>query len=267
MSTMGQEELRRRASERRYAATEDRLQLAAEIALLVDEAEQYDEVLEDAAPLVAAHIGGGCVIGVLSDDGATLTPIGLDHPDAEARAALGQLAGVPFTPLGGVEDAVLRDGRGFTVELTAELAAERPGVAEYIEVTGDREAVLVPMRTRGRSIGVLWASSGGTLDDEDVFFLTTVASRLALAVDHLRLAAGDRAVQAPPSDGPASVLTAREREILALIADGMTSREIAEQLVVSIRTVEWHRARIQAKLGVSGRAELTRAAHESGLGS
>ena len=53
-------------------------------------------------------------------------------------------------------------------------------------------------------------------------------------------------------------LTSRELEVLRLIAMGHTNGEIATRLVLSVRTVESHRAHIQAKLGRSSRAELTR---------
>ena len=60
-------------------------------------------------------------------------------------------------------------------------------------------------------------------------------------------------------------LTVREREVLRLVALGHTSREIAGRLVLSVRTVEAHRARIQGRLGVSSRAELVRWALDNGL--
>jgi two-component system response regulator NreC len=60
-------------------------------------------------------------------------------------------------------------------------------------------------------------------------------------------------------------LTAREREIVRLVALGHTSREIAERLVLSVRTVETHRGRIHKRLNVSSRAELVRWALEQGL--
>ena len=53
-------------------------------------------------------------------------------------------------------------------------------------------------------------------------------------------------------------LSERELQVLRLIALGHTNPEIAEQLYLSVRTVESHRARIQEKLGVTGRAELIR---------
>lgn len=59
-------------------------------------------------------------------------------------------------------------------------------------------------------------------------------------------------------------LSPREVEVLKLIARGHTNAEIADQLYLSVRTIESHRARIQQKLGRSGRAELV--AHARGLG-
>jgi two-component system, NarL family, response regulator NreC len=60
-------------------------------------------------------------------------------------------------------------------------------------------------------------------------------------------------------------LTPREIEILRLIALGHTSVEVAEQLDISPRTVETHRANIHRKLGLDTRAELVRYAMSLGL--
>ena len=66
-------------------------------------------------------------------------------------------------------------------------------------------------------------------------------------------------------DGPPDDLSDREVEILRLIALGHTNAEIAEQLYLSVRTVESHRAHIQQKLRMSKRSELVRYALERGL--
>lgn len=60
-------------------------------------------------------------------------------------------------------------------------------------------------------------------------------------------------------------LTEREREVLVLIAEGLTSREIGARLVVSPRTVDRHRENIMAKLNLHSRVELVRYAIEKGL--
>lgn len=64
---------------------------------------------------------------------------------------------------------------------------------------------------------------------------------------------------------PAEQLTPREVDVLRLIAQGYTNRQVAEQLHVSVRTVESHRANLTSKLGLSSRAELVRYAKEHGL--
>ncbi|MCX6029140.1 MAG: response regulator transcription factor [Chloroflexi bacterium] len=60
-------------------------------------------------------------------------------------------------------------------------------------------------------------------------------------------------------------LTDREREVLALIAQGRSNQEIADRLVISIKTVNRHRENIMAKLNLHSRVELVRYAIEKGL--
>ncbi|MFF0290875.1 response regulator [Streptomyces sp. NPDC005262] len=64
---------------------------------------------------------------------------------------------------------------------------------------------------------------------------------------------------------PAKAITDREEEILKLVAEGHTSQEIADILVISIKTVERHRANLLEKLGMKDRLELTRYAIRVGL--
>lgn len=66
-------------------------------------------------------------------------------------------------------------------------------------------------------------------------------------------------------DPDEEALTPREHEILKLIAEGYTNRQIAEMLHLSIKTVETHRERIMSKLGFKTRAELVRYALDTGL--
>ncbi|MFE7445145.1 response regulator [Streptomyces chartreusis] len=64
---------------------------------------------------------------------------------------------------------------------------------------------------------------------------------------------------------PARAITDREEEILKLVAEGHTSQEIADFLVISPKTVESHRANLLQKLGLKDRLELTRYAIRVGL--
>ena len=61
------------------------------------------------------------------------------------------------------------------------------------------------------------------------------------------------------------LLTPREREVLTFIAEGLTNREIAETLIISIKTVERHRENIMAKLDMHNRVELVKYAMKKGL--
>ncbi|MDQ2676001.1 MAG: response regulator transcription factor [Actinomycetota bacterium] len=85
----------------------------------------------------------------------------------------------------------------------------------------------------------------------DVYITPQIGARLAAEPD------------AP--DGPPDELTPREVEILGLIALGFMNPEIADKLVLSVRTVETHRSNIQRKTGMSTRAELIAYALEHNL--
>jgi two-component system response regulator NreC len=93
------------------------------------------------------------------------------------------------------------------------------------------------------------------------------AIRLAAAGDtYLNPRLGARlAAQPPEPAGPPDDLTDREVAVLRLIALGHTNTEMAQQLFLSTRTIETHRAHIQQKLRRTSRAELVRYALEHGL--
>src|SRR5262249_6952729 len=75
----------------------------------------------------------------------------------------------------------------------------------------------------------------------------------------LALAAGQPAAPASrPRPGAASPLSAREREIAALVAEGLSNRDIADRLYIWVRTAENHVSHILVKLGLRSRAQLTR---------
>ena len=69
----------------------------------------------------------------------------------------------------------------------------------------------------------------------------------------------------PEQDNSLSSLTSRERQVLQLIAEGHTSKEIAQILTISYKTADTHRANIMDKLDKHNVAELTRFAISSGL--
>ena len=67
------------------------------------------------------------------------------------------------------------------------------------------------------------------------------------------------------TEDPFDSLTAREREVLQMLAEGKVAKEIATELDVSVYTVDAHRGRIMKKLGVRSSTELVRLAMRKGL--
>jgi DNA-binding NarL/FixJ family response regulator len=101
-------------------------------------------------------------------------------------------------------------------------------------------------------------------------------------LDAVRIVAGGDALLAPrhtrrlieafvaqadggTDDGELAELTAREREVLALVGQGLSNGEVAERLVVSPLTAKTHVARLFTKLGARDRAQLVVIAYETGL--
>jgi DNA-binding NarL/FixJ family response regulator len=95
-----------------------------------------------------------------------------------------------------------------------------------------------------------------------------VAAIVAVAAGRSFLGSG-LAARAGRSDASRPLLSAREAEILRCLAAGQASKQIAETLGMSVRTVETHRQNIRRKLGLAGQAELIKYAveHCGGLGA
>lgn len=96
--------------------------------------------------------------------------------------------------------------------------------------------------------------------------LETVATGRTGLSTVVRRALGEPFLRIPEENDPVKgKLTPREREILARLADGQTSKEIAHELGISSKTVDTHRRNVQRKLGASGLADLVKHAIRSGL--
>lgn len=120
-------------------------------------------------------------------------------------------------------------------------SALQAGACGYVLKSAADEDLVVACRAAMRGESFLYAGVAGTL-----------------VRDYLeRMHRGDRM--------PRAVLTEREDEVVKLIAEGNSSKEIAATLVISYKTVERHRANIMAKLGMRDRTELTRYAIRAGL--
>jgi DNA-binding CsgD family transcriptional regulator len=156
------------------------------------------------------------------------------------------------------------------------MAAQARGTVEL--ASGNTEAALGALRHAGQ----VWQQLGApyeqararmlvgracrALGDEDAASLELEAARAAFSelgatVDLARL----DLVTSGSSGTNAHGLTDRELEVLRHLAAGVTNKEIAAELVLSVRTVDRHVSNIFVKLGVSSRAAATAYAHEHGL--
>lgn len=226
------------------------------------------ELLEQGAAGLAKVTGDTCIALLLSDDGKWLHPLGLADPDPDAAAALESRHGIRVRADRGFSRQVLASCDALRLpETTPTLVrAGRPELGPFVEQFGVRSMIVAPMRSRGRALGQLALLrrrvDAEPLNEQDERFVQLVADWMALGLD----SAGPPAVSLPATDvDPSTMLSGRERQVLALLSAGHTNREIAERLVLSVRTVEWHRARLHWKLGVSGRAALIEAARSRGL--
>lgn len=101
-----------------------------------------------------------------------------------------------------------------------------------------------------------------TAADEE---LVRAIRAVAAGESYVHSAVGAILAQPPTPGGPVDELSPREREVLRLLALGFTNQEIAKELVVSVRTVESHRAHVMTKLRANSRAEMVRYALDAGL--
>ena len=153
------------------------------------------------------------------------------------------------------------------IEATRRLAAEAPSVAVLVltMLEGD-DSVFAAMRAGARGYLLKGADRAeisralqGVAHGE-VVFSAGIASRV---LAFFAAGPGAAAAQLDPFPG----LTDREREILDLVARGLTNAEIARRLVVSDKTVRNHVSNVFAKLQVAGRAAAVARARDAGLGT
>ncbi|MFI9755150.1 response regulator [Streptomyces collinus] len=152
-----------------------------------------------------------------------------------------------------VLDVRLPDGDGITV--CRELRSRMPGLACLMLTSFDDEEALLDAIMAGASGYVLKQIKGSDL----VSAVRTVASGRSM-LDPETTARLMRSLRSDPSEQQAvapelASLSPREREILVLIGDGLTNREIGRKLYLSEKTVKNHISRLLAKLGVQRRVQ------------
>jgi DNA-binding NarL/FixJ family response regulator len=149
------------------------------------------------------------------------------------------------------------------IEATRQVLAESPGIKVIgLSMHCDRRFVM----------NMLKAGASGYLLKDSAFEELATAIRMVLggkvylSTEIANIVVKDY-LQGGGDESVFSVLTPREREVLQLMAEGKSSRQIADHLIISIKTVETHRMQIMHKLQIFSVAELTKYAIREGLAS
>jgi DNA-binding NarL/FixJ family response regulator len=215
------------------------------------------------------------VIRVLVADDQTLVRAGFrvlvdSAPDLEVVGEAGNGAEAVELARSARPDVVLMDIR---MPVLDGLEATRRIVADEL-LAGVRVLVLTTFDLDEYVYEALRAGASGFLLKDTPPADLLAAIRVVAAGDALlapgvtrRLIAEFARRPEPSSVTPAALaaLTDREREVLALVARGLTNAEIAERLVVSMATAKTHVSRVLAKLQARDRAQLVMLAYETGL--
>jgi DNA-binding NarL/FixJ family response regulator len=148
------------------------------------------------------------------------------------------------------------------IQATAELTKRKPELRILILSMYDSEQFLFEALRAGASGYVLKSEA-----DQDIVEACrrTMRGQAFLYPAAVTTLVRDYVERGRPADEQFDVLTARELQVLKLIAEAQTSKEIAKELFISVKTVERHRQNILDKLGMSDRVELTRYAIRRGL--
>ncbi|MEU6674241.1 response regulator transcription factor [Streptomyces sp. NPDC046925] len=149
------------------------------------------------------------------------------------------------------------------LQATRELLALKPDVRVLMLTMHDNEQYFFQALKAGASGYVLKsvadrdlvAACRAAMRDEPFLYPGAVTALIRKHLDRVRQG----------EEPPEQVLTAREEEVLKLVAEGHSSKEIAEMLFISIKTVHRHRENLLHKLGMRDRLELTRYAIRVGL--
>src|SRR5215470_17356484 len=228
--------------------------LPAEAALASRPAARRDGQARDQAPRIAADL--------------------LEHAHAAAGADGVAVTGAVRAKLLTAEAEWTRVGRPSDPDRWAEAAGAWdelafPWPAAYarwrlaealLERGAPREAVIVPLRR-----ACVTACELGARPLLAEVELLARRARIALAPEPVAVGAAASTAAQPAAPGDELGLTPREREVLALVAEGRTNRQIAEALFISDKTASVHVSNILAKLGVANRAEAAATVHRLGL--
>jgi DNA-binding NarL/FixJ family response regulator len=148
------------------------------------------------------------------------------------------------------------------IQAAGELAKRRPELRVLMLSMYDSEQFLYESLRAGASGYVLKSEADNDIVDA---VRRTMRGQSFLYPSAIATLVQDYVARGRPDDEQFDVLTPRELEVVKLIAEAHSSKEIARELVISVKTVERHRQNVLDKLGMSDRVELTRYAIRRGL--
>jgi two-component system response regulator NreC len=148
------------------------------------------------------------------------------------------------------------------IAVTRKLKPENPQLHILILTIHEDEALVREAIKAGASGYILKRAA-----ESELVSAINVLMRGDMYVDHslLRALVHDSDERAGVEGELVETLTPREHDVLGLIVLGYTNRQIGEELNISVRTVEGHRANLSEKIGAQSRADLVRYAREHGL--
>lgn len=147
------------------------------------------------------------------------------------------------------------------LEVTARLTKAHPGTPVLV-LSMHREVEYVSQALRMGAAGYLLKDGSGPELEIAVRAVARGDRYLSPAISQPVI---DEYVNHPGKAGPLELLTARQREVLQLIAEGYSSKQVAQKLRLGIKTVETHRAQLMKRLGVHSIAGLVRYAVHAGM--
>lgn len=230
---------------------------------------------DDAAARVAALLvpatADWCFVDLL--DGSYVRRPVIAHSDPakveEARAIGERFPMDPEARFGPVP-AIRARAANLDEEIPLRVREELPrecSLSRVVAQLGIRSRIVVPLLSvRGLVVGALtvaWAEHARKYSSADLPLLEELGRRLGLTIEALRAQ--------PSGASPATErallarLSPRERQVLELVAGGHSTRAIAEQLGLGVRTVETHRVHVLRKLKLKGAVDVVRFAARVGL--
>jgi DNA-binding CsgD family transcriptional regulator len=293
--------LEREILEADYVRRSDARERVADAVRRLGEVGSPQGILERAAEeLGTSSEFGRVLIGEVRPDGLHARSVWSDGDPDGAAAALEELRRAPV-PLEypTIEDEVARRPR---TEIVDARSARSRAAGRLTQVLGWEEYVVTALVVQGKTVGLLHAdagarpaSGGRALDPLDaevaaryaegltgVFERAVLREMLQLHHHELRFGvewmsarlgqlASDGASASAPADGPdpdgGEALTARELDVLRLLARGQTNQEIAQALVVREGTIKYHVKNILRKLGATSRADAVSRYARGGQGA